>query len=316
MRLRHVRGCAMCRSVTTVEQLTPRARGRALQVALTANGMRALGVAMTVIDGFSAEFISGMAGEEGRSRRLGDVAATRRRVALGRRAGAALLLMLYAEENLDAWRCRSKPGLRQRPCGAPQAAHDRHGRHGTFRFHRWRQSAAYRLVRRTRAGHIADLEYGNLLTAGEFLLGYRNEYGRYTDRPLLDPAQPGAASLPVAEDDPARRDLGRNGSYLVMRELAQDVRGFWRFIAAQAVRRRRSAIALARGDGGAAYVGRRAGFRRAGSRSAVSVRTNSISRATSSPMTRTGTVCAVRSARISAAPIRAPATCRAAARVW
>ena len=83
-------------------------------------------------------------------------------------------------------------------------------------------------------GTTADLDYGNLLTAGEFLLGYRNEYGLYTDRPLLDPEQPGATALPIAEDNPARRDLGRNGSYLVMRELAQDVRGFWRFITAQA----------------------------------------------------------------------------------
>ena len=41
-------------------------------------------------------------------------------------------------------------------------------------------------------GTSADLEYGNLLSAGEFLLGYRNEYGLYTDRPLLDPNQPGA----------------------------------------------------------------------------------------------------------------------------
>ena len=87
-------------------------------------------------------------------------------------------------------------------------------------------------------GTTADLDYGNLLIAGEFLLGYRNEYGLYTDRPLLDPEQPGATALPIAEDNPTRRDLGRNGTYLVMRELAQDVRGFWRFIMAQDSRRR------------------------------------------------------------------------------
>src|SRR6185437_10599736 len=46
-----------------------------LQVAISANGMRALGVAESVVAGFSAEFLSGMAGDEGRSRRLGDVAA-------------------------------------------------------------------------------------------------------------------------------------------------------------------------------------------------------------------------------------------------
>lgn len=44
---------------------------------------------------------------------------------------------------------------------------------------------------------------------------------------------PGAAALHQAEDDTSRRDLGRNGSYLVVRELQQDVRGFWRFMATQ-----------------------------------------------------------------------------------
>ena len=35
--------------------------------------------------------------------------------------------------------------------------------------------------------------------------------------------------LPRAEDAPDRADLGRNGSYLVLRQLRQDVRGFWQF---------------------------------------------------------------------------------------
>lgn len=42
--------------------------------------------------------------------------------------------------------------------------------------------------------------------AGEFLLGYENEYGQTVAEPLL-----------------------RNGSYLVFRQLRQDVAGFWRF---------------------------------------------------------------------------------------
>jgi deferrochelatase/peroxidase EfeB len=36
--------------------------------------------------------------------------------------------------------------------------------------------------------------------------------------------------LPRAEDAPDKADLGRNGSYLVLRQLAQDVQGFWRFL--------------------------------------------------------------------------------------
>ena len=66
-----------------------------------------------------------------------------------------------------------------------------------------------------------QLEFGNLLALGEVLLGYPNEYGLYTDRPLLDPAgDPRPPILPPAEDVPDRRDLGRNGSYLVLRQLA------------------------------------------------------------------------------------------------
>ena len=37
-------------------------------------------------------------------------------------------------------------------------------------------------------------------------------------------------TLPEAEDAPGMRDLGRNGTYLVLRQLQQDVRGFWQFV--------------------------------------------------------------------------------------
>jgi deferrochelatase/peroxidase EfeB len=75
-----------------------------------------------------------------------------------------------------------------------------------------------------------ERKYGNLVSLGEFLLGYRNEYGRYTDRPLLDAQSPASSDIPFAEDHPEKKDLGRNGTYLVMRQLAQDVRGFWQFL--------------------------------------------------------------------------------------
>jgi deferrochelatase/peroxidase EfeB len=64
-------------------------------------------------------------------------------------------------------------------------------------------------------------------------LGYRNEYGKYTDRPLLD-ADAASAGLPEALDAPEKKDLGRNGTYLVLRQLRQDVRLFWQFAREQA----------------------------------------------------------------------------------
>jgi Dyp-type peroxidase family len=79
-----------------------------------------------------------------------------------------------------------------------------------------------------------QLSYSNLSCLGEYLLGYPNEYGGYTERPLLDPRHDSHALLPRAEDAPELADLGRNGSYLVMRQLRQDVRGFWQFLDYQA----------------------------------------------------------------------------------
>jgi deferrochelatase/peroxidase EfeB len=76
--------------------------------------------------------------------------------------------------------------------------------------------------------------YTNVAALGEFLLGYPNEYARYTDRPLLDAEDDLDHLLPLAEDVPGKRDFGRNGSYLILRDLAQDVAGFWQKVDALA----------------------------------------------------------------------------------
>jgi Dyp-type peroxidase family len=70
----------------------------------------------------------------------------------------------------------------------------------------------------------------NTIKAGELLLGYPNEYGRYTDRPLLNPALDPQGILARTSSASGNADLGYNGSYLVFRQLRQDVRGFWQFL--------------------------------------------------------------------------------------
>jgi Dyp-type peroxidase family len=66
--------------------------------------------------------------------------------------------------------------------------------------------------------------------AGEFLLGYWNEYGRRTAGPVVDPTAAARELLPEAPDDPGMRDLGRNGTYLVFRHLYQNVKLFWQSV--------------------------------------------------------------------------------------
>ena len=88
--------------------------------------------------------------------------------------------------------------------------------------------------RRVVDGGRDEIEYGNVLALGEVLLGYPNEYGKYTDRPLVGRDDERGADLLPAADAPDMRDLGKNGSYLVMRQLRQDAQGFWQFLRRQA----------------------------------------------------------------------------------
>jgi Dyp-type peroxidase family len=74
---------------------------------------------------------------------------------------------------------------------------------------------------------LSDGARDQLIKPGEFFLGYQNEYGRYTERPLVDPAQDSDGMLKNDVEGTGKRDFGRNGTYLVFRQLSQDVRGFW-----------------------------------------------------------------------------------------
>lgn len=65
---------------------------------------------------------------------------------------------------------------------------------------------------------------------GEFLMGYKNEYNVYPDSPRLIDKQ---GNINLLADDPVEKgtkDLGRNGTYFVLRQLKEDVNGFWNFL--------------------------------------------------------------------------------------
>jgi Dyp-type peroxidase family len=69
----------------------------------------------------------------------------------------------------------------------------------------------------------------NVISPGEFILGYVNQYGRYTSSPTVTDNGGASELLKPPADGGTRLDLGRNGSYVVFRQLEQDVQGFWKY---------------------------------------------------------------------------------------
>lgn len=71
---------------------------------------------------------------------------------------------------------------------------------------------------------FARTRHATTLPPGEFLLGHPNLYGQKSESPNV-----------AQSDDPAGvlgrgGDLGRNGTYLVFRQIEQDVAKFWQFV--------------------------------------------------------------------------------------
>jgi deferrochelatase/peroxidase EfeB len=212
----------------------------ALQLAFTASGLAALGLEPQALLTFSPEFFEGMAGSPDRSQRLGDIgvnAPAEWEWGYGDRE-PHVLLMLYARDgDLQDFRNDIEShalcsGLEKVGLLPTSDMHDVE----PFGFEDGVSQPTFDWIAPRIPGGKADRKYTNLLALGELLLGYDDEYGYVTDSPYLSSKTAGSESLSIAAKPVDSRDLGRNGSYLVFRQLAQDVRGFWRWVAAEAMR--------------------------------------------------------------------------------
>ena len=211
----------------------------ALQVAFTCDGLKAIGVSDDILKGFSDEFIVGMAGDRSRSRRLGDVGPNDperwRWGRLGKVPHMMVLLYAITPERLESREAEIKRVPWQTAfVELDRLSTDDIGGMEPFGFKDGVSQPALDWECRKALRLHDTLDYTNLAALGEFLLGYPNEYARYTDRPLIDPKDDPERILPLSEDVPGKRDFGRNGTYLVCRDLAQNVTGFWRYVDQQA----------------------------------------------------------------------------------
>jgi Dyp-type peroxidase family len=207
------------------EVTTARARRppTCLQIALTAAGLKLLGV--TDQDTFLQEFREGMAA---RYRALGDPIDVS-----GWKCGSAAkpvhaALLLYAFSPAALGRLVSGQ-ISALPPGC-QVVHrlDTGLRQGGTEPFGFRDGISQPTLLGSRRKQNA---FEPAVRVGEFILGYENEYGQRSFSPAVDTRSDASNVLPEHPLGAGWRDLGKSGSYVVIRQLEQDVPGFTATIA-------------------------------------------------------------------------------------
>lgn len=210
---------ALLPRVTVVgpERADPQA---ALNLAFTHRGLQALGLPKGLLDGFPREFAEGMEDRE-RARALGDVDAgapdTWSWGGEGNRVHVLVLLYAATKPGLASLRATVRDACKagfdeayERPCEQLGGDKEHFGFTDGIS-----QPELVEATEKPPADPAA-------IPFGEFVLGEVNVYGKRVLDPKL-PAGDAVRGLPEGS-------FGRFGTYLVAREMSQDVKAFWSYL--------------------------------------------------------------------------------------
>ena len=208
----------------------PAQTDRCINIAFTPAGLAQLGLPAALIGGFAGEFTQGMTGTEHRQRILGDVGDSspgRWQWGGPNNPEPHILLMLYGKDEgvLAALVSEQRAAFASGGVEIITTLDTHWLAKGTEHFG-FRDGVSSTDIE----GFHTKARPENAVAAGEFILGYVNAYGQYTERPLVPPEQDPRGLLAAAPEESSRRDLGMNGSYMVFRQLSQDVGAFWKFM--------------------------------------------------------------------------------------
>jgi len=230
--------------VTTAETKSPEQLAQwttAVNLAVTSRGLKALGLPDEALETFPEEFREGMSA---RADILGDTGESAPEAwEFGGPSGPAaqeelhLMLMLYGTTEaevtglLEAQQARLEAGgLRE--LGVQRAARIRDAEQHVVEHFGFRDGISQpQLEGFTDPKHAAP-DHGGPIKPGEFLLGYENEYAEVPHSPAV-PASLDVSGVLPAGREAGWKELGKNGSYLVLRKLRQDVEAFQHFLEAR-----------------------------------------------------------------------------------
>ncbi|RTL43664.1 MAG: peroxidase [Candidatus Melainabacteria bacterium] len=215
----------------------------ALNIALTYSGLLALELDQSIADSFSHPFIEGMITER-RSRILGDTYENNPKFWTWGTAQNPVhaLIMQFAntqsllQEKLEEGNRLSKKYEISNAATIIATKTESDYRKEHFGFvdgigQPVIKGSDLRTNQLKRTGHATEIE------TGDFILGYDDQYGSYAHGPIVPKEHDPRVVLPKLSlkaativDNTKFHDLGRNGSYLVFRQLAQDVAKFWQYM--------------------------------------------------------------------------------------
>lgn len=203
----------------------------ALHIAFTWPGLVKLEVPASALGSFSREFRGGM-DDDVRAKSLGDTGVNAPSTwAWGHARKPDAMLMLYASTE-DAFQAFERRVLDE-IAGAFDVMAKKSTSASLLRDQKehfgWRDGISTPIVDGLSKEPTQSWTFP--FRAGEFVLGYRNEYDAYSESPAVLPSED-PTNLLRPTPDGTGKDLGRNGTYLVYREMTQDVVGLWSYLEA------------------------------------------------------------------------------------
>jgi Dyp-type peroxidase family len=207
-----------------------------LNIGFTHSGIERIGYDKTNMHSFSREFREGMVTEH-RQRLLGDYESSdpsQWEWGGPKNEQVDLILMVFGKDEATAEKLYQKLKVKFEPSLSVVHTLDGKSLPNDREHFGFRDGISQPVIK---GSGVKPSGNNNEIDPGEFVLGYKNEYKVYPDTALLNVAQGKHEMLPDNAEGLADKqtnikykDVGQNGTYFVLRQLQQDVDGFWNFM--------------------------------------------------------------------------------------